>query len=63
MFARLGRWCYARRRLVVALWIGAVVVLGSVLGAVGTTSRSEFTLPDVESRRGVDILEFTGPIK
>src|SRR5918993_1964615 len=57
VFARLGRWCYARRRLVVALWIGAVVVLGSVLGAVGTTSRSEFTLPDVESRRGTDVLK------
>ena len=57
MFARLGRWCHARRRLVVALWVGGLVLAGVVLGAVGTTSRSEFTLPDVESRRGTDILE------
>jgi RND superfamily putative drug exporter len=57
VFARLGRWCHARRRLVVALWIGALVLAGVVLGTVGTTSRSEFTLPDVESRRGTDILE------
>jgi RND superfamily putative drug exporter len=57
LFARLGRWCHAHRRLVVALWVGALVLLGTVLGAVGTTSRSEFTLPDVESRRGTEILE------
>jgi putative drug exporter of the RND superfamily len=57
VFARLGRWCHAHRRLVVALWVGALVLLGSVLGAVGTTSRSEFTLPDVESRRGTELLD------
>jgi len=57
VFARLGRWCHAHRRHVVALWIGALVALGAVLGAVGTTSRSEFTLPDVESRHGTDILK------
>jgi RND superfamily putative drug exporter len=57
VFARLGRWCHARRRLVVALWVGALVLAGVALGAVGTTSRSEFTLPDVESRRGTEILE------
>ncbi len=57
MFAHLGRWCYRRRRTVVLLWVAAFVVGGALLGAVGTVSRSEFTLPDVESRTGFDILE------
>ncbi len=57
MFGRLGSFCYLRRRLVVALWFAALVVLGSVFGAVGTAFQDEFTLPDVESRQGFDILE------
>ncbi|HEX6236264.1 MAG TPA: MMPL family transporter [Acidimicrobiales bacterium] len=56
-FARLGRWCHRRRFVVVLLWVAAVVVGGSVLGVVGTETRTEFSLPDVESRRGVEIFE------
>ncbi|WCO65045.1 MMPL family transporter [Iamia majanohamensis] len=57
MFATLGRWCHDHRRWVLGIWIVALVVLGGIGGALGTESRSEFTLPDVESRRGVEILE------
>ena len=57
MFARLGRWCHRRRGVVVLLWIAVLVAGGALLSAVGTESRSEFTLPNVESKRGVDILE------
>ena len=48
---------YRRRRRVVLCWILGIVVLGAVMGAVGTGYRSDFTLPDVESKRGVDILD------
>ncbi len=57
MFARLGRFCFRRRWLVVIAWVAALVVGGAVLGAVGTSSRSGFELPDVESKRGTDILD------
>ncbi len=57
MFARLGSLCYRRRLVVVLAWLFALVVVGVVGGAVGTSYRSEFTLPDVESRRGFEILE------
>lgn len=62
MFARLGTWCYRRRRAVAVLWVLAAVVLGGVSSALGTESRDEFSLPDVESRSGFDILndEFGG---
>ena len=56
-FARLGSWCYERRRLVLGLWFGALVVIGAVAGTVGSGFRDEFNLPDVESKRGFDILD------
>jgi RND superfamily putative drug exporter len=57
VFARIGRWCFQWRILVVALWIVVLSVGIGILTSVGTSSRSEFELPDVESRRGTDILE------
>ena len=57
MFAQLGSWCHRRRRLVVGLWFLALVVLGGASGAIGTSFKDEFTLPDVESRTGFDILD------
>ena len=57
MFARLGRWCYRHRFVVVALWIATAIIGGAALAGVGTKTRTEFSLPDVESRQGFDILE------
>jgi putative drug exporter of the RND superfamily len=57
MLKRLAEASFRRRRRVVLFWILGIVVLGSVMGAVGTGYRSDFTLPDVESRQGIDILD------
>ena len=57
MFGRLGSFCYRRRRLVVALWFVSLMVLGAVQGAVGTAFQDEFNLPNVESKKGFDVLE------
>jgi RND superfamily putative drug exporter len=57
MFARLGRWCHDRRWIVLVAWVAALVVGGFASSALGTESRSEFALPDVESQRGLEILE------
>ena len=57
MFAKLGSWCHRRRRSVVVLWFLALVALGAASGAIGTSFKDEFTLPDVESRTGFDILD------
>ena len=57
MFARLGRWCHDRRGVVVILWIAVLLVGGGVLGSVGTNTKSEFELPNVESKQGSDILD------
>ncbi len=57
MFARIGTWCHDRRRLVIGLWVAALVLGFATSGAVGNAFRDEFNLPDVESRHGFDILD------
>ncbi|MGY6500385.1 MAG: MMPL family transporter [Acidimicrobiales bacterium] len=57
MFARLGRWCFTHRYAVIGLWVAAAVLGGAVLGTIGTKTRTEFSLPDVESRNGIEVLD------
>jgi putative drug exporter of the RND superfamily len=57
MLKRLAEVCFRRRRRVALVWVLGIVVLGGVMGAVGSGYRSDFTLPDVESKRGIDILD------
>ena len=57
MFARLGRWCFRNRGKVVLLWLATLILAGGVSGALGTAYSTEFALPEVESRRGFDILD------
>src|SRR5918994_5676578 len=57
MFANLGRWCFRNRGKVVLLWLATLIVTGGISGAIGTAYSTEFALPDVESRRGFDILD------
>jgi putative drug exporter of the RND superfamily len=57
VFARLGRWCHRHRWIVIGAWVATLVVGFVSLSAIGTESRSEFELPNVESKRGTDILD------
>jgi RND superfamily putative drug exporter len=57
VFSRLGTWCHDHRKLVVVLWIAALLLGNGVAGAVGDKFRDEFNLPDSESRTGFDILD------
>jgi RND superfamily putative drug exporter len=57
VFATLGRWCFRNRGKVALLWLAALIVGGAISGMIGTAYSSEFALPDVESRRGFDILD------
>ena len=56
-FANLGRWCFRHRGKVALLWLAALIVFGGISSMVGTAYSTEFALPDVESRRGFDILD------
>ncbi|MEZ5372608.1 MAG: MMPL family transporter [Microthrixaceae bacterium] len=57
MFRRLANWCHDRRRLVLGIWFAVLIGGGLLSGLVGTNYRSEFNLPNVESKTGLDILQ------
>jgi putative drug exporter of the RND superfamily len=57
MLKRVAQLCFRRRGRVVLAWIAGIVVIGAVIGAVGPGYRSDFTLPEVESKRGIDLLD------
>jgi RND superfamily putative drug exporter len=54
---RLGHWAFRRRRLVVALWIGALVGVGALSQAVKTDTNDAFNVPGTESQRALDLLD------
>ncbi|UED82901.1 MMPL family transporter [Streptomyces profundus] len=53
---RLGRAAFRRRRLVLSLWLGALAVLLTTVGASGAALDDEFTIPGSESQRALDTL-------
>ncbi len=57
MFAALGRWCHRHRWIVIGAWLATLLVSFLALGAVGRSTSQEFGLPNVESKRGSDILD------
>jgi putative drug exporter of the RND superfamily len=57
MLSRLAEVCFRRRRRVLLVWVLGIVALGALIGAAGSGYSSDFTLPDVESKRGIDLLD------
>jgi len=57
----LARFSFRRRRLVLALWLAALVVLGSLLGVVGAGYDDDFGLPDTESSTALQLLQRVSP--
>jgi RND superfamily putative drug exporter len=57
VFARLGSWCFRRRKTVAVLWVVGVIVVGAASGAIGGSFGQDFTPPGFESTRGIDTLE------
>ncbi len=56
VFARLGSWCFRRRRIVALLWVAGIVMMGATSGAVGSRFGPGFTPPGFESTRGIKTL-------
>ena len=52
----LARFCYRRRRLVVALWFAALVGINVLSGVIGTNFTTNFSAPNTESTRASNLL-------
>jgi putative drug exporter of the RND superfamily len=59
----LSRWCYRRRRMVVALWVVAFVVLNLVGGIVGNAYSDNFSGGKSDSIEAFDLLKERFPAR
>ena len=57
----LGRWAVGARRLVLAAWIGILVLAGALAGVVGQGLDDEVSIPGTESQAALDHLAATFP--
>ncbi len=61
MLARLARWSFRRRKVMVfAIWLPLLIGLSAISGAIGTGYRTSFDLPDSESKAVIDTLTAAG---
>jgi putative drug exporter of the RND superfamily len=58
---RIAQWCHDRHRLVIGLWIAAIVGVGALAGASGGGFVNNFSLPGSESQKAVDLLKSNFP--
>ncbi|MGH3242132.1 MAG: MMPL family transporter, partial [Spirillospora sp.] len=55
--SRVGRFCFRRRRLIVLVWAGLLVVAVSGAAALSEPAPDTFTVPGTESQRANDLLK------
>ena len=61
MLVRVADWCYRRRRLVVALWVAALVGSFALAAAFGGEFRQNYLQPGSESKAASDTLTESFP--
>ncbi len=54
---RLGRWCFARRRYVLATWLVVIAALAVVAISLKQPTSNSFTVPGTESQQAIDLLD------
>ena len=59
--AALARWCFHHRRMVLAIWLVALLGFGGIDRAVGASYANNFSLPATDSSRALDILKANFP--
>ncbi|MFF2041320.1 MMPL family transporter [Kitasatospora sp. NPDC058170] len=58
---RLGRYCYRRRRAVLAVWIAVLIAVGGAAGAFAGKTSDEFKVPGTEAQTTLDRIKDTFP--
>jgi RND superfamily putative drug exporter len=61
LLRRLGEWCARHFVIVVIAWLVALVALQVLSRSVGGTYSDNFTLPQAQSQKGLDVLEKHDP--
>jgi RND superfamily putative drug exporter len=53
----LARWCFSHRRIVLGLWLAALIAFNVISGAAGSGYADSFKLPGTESTRALQLLQ------
>ena len=61
MLYKLGRWCFAHRRYVVAAWVVVLAVLAVVAISVKQPTNNSFAVPGTESQNALNLLDHKFP--
>ncbi|GAA0561644.1 MMPL family transporter [Actinomadura livida] len=54
---RIGRWAFRRRRLVLCLWLGALVLAGVAAATAPAGQEEDLSMPGTESQKAFDLLD------
>ena len=57
----LARWCVTHRRIVLAVWLAALVGLGAISASVGSAYKDSFSLKGTQSFEALTLLERSAP--
>ncbi len=53
----LARWCFRHRRLVLAVWLVALVVVSGIAHSAGSSYSNNFSFPATDSSRAEDVVK------
>ncbi|MDL4814216.1 MMPL family transporter [Actinomadura opuntiae] len=54
---RVGRWAFRRRRLVIGLWLGVLVLAGVAAATAPAGQDEDLSMPGTESQKAFDLLD------
>ncbi|MGI5329438.1 MMPL family transporter [Actinomadura nitritigenes] len=54
---RIGRWAFRRRRLVIGLWLGVLVLAGVAAAMAPSGQDEDLSMPGTESQKAFDLLD------
>jgi RND superfamily putative drug exporter len=60
---RVAQFSYRRRRLILLLWIGALIGVNLIGSSIGSAYSQSFSLPGTESQRATDLLQARFPAR
>jgi RND superfamily putative drug exporter len=61
--AALARWCFRRRRIVLAVWIVAFVAINAIGGAIGDNYTNNFNGGNTDAQKAFDLLRDRFPAR
>ncbi|MEU9020065.1 MMPL family transporter [Actinomadura sp. NPDC048394] len=54
---RIGRWAFRRRRLVIGLWLGVLILAGVAAATAPAGQDEDLSMPGTESQKAFDLLD------